>query len=42
MKKTIKTLALFTTGLLVGVIVGRLYKDQSVKNKVTKKDILGF
>lgn len=42
MKKTIKTLALFTTGLVVGVVVGRVYKNQSIKNKVTKKDILGF
>lgn len=42
MKNTIKTLALVTTGLVVGVVVGRVYKDQSIKDKVTKKDILGF
>lgn len=30
MKKTIKTLALFTTGLVVGVVVGRV----STKNNV--------
>ena len=27
MKKTIKTLALFTTGLVVGVVVGRVYGE---------------
>lgn len=30
MKKTIKTLALFTTGLVVGVVVGRV-KEKNYK-----------
>lgn len=31
MKNTIKTLALFTTGLVVGVVVGRVYAQQACK-----------
>lgn len=31
MKKTLKTLALFTTGLVVGVIVGRVNAQQTFK-----------
>lgn len=31
MKKKIKTLALFTTGLVVGVVVGRVDAEQTFK-----------
>lgn len=36
MQKTLKNLALITTGLVVGVVIGRVDKSRERKNYVTK------